>query len=156
MISFMYTGTTAVCRRGGSSGGGGGGGWPPSTPSSWSVCVPTSAVLPTHNLSSLNCPNLFKLSLMTDSRYTGPSLTGNQLQHHTHNCQGKRKPTHGPTHWLGLFLYSPINLSSIRQVGGSSGRCRQTSDRSSSQPLALLICRETKKWNWGSLIRLKL
>lgn len=96
---------------------------PQSTQSSWSVCVPTSAVLPIHHLSLLNCPNLFKLSLMTDSRYTGPSLTGSQLQYHTHNCQYKRKPTHGLAHWIGLLLYSHINLSSIRQVGGGSGRC---------------------------------
>lgn len=96
---------------------------PQSTPSFWSVCVPTSAVLPIHHLSSLNCPNLFKLSLMTDFRYTGSSLTGRQLQYHTHNCQYKRKHTHGLAHWIGLLLYSHINLSSIRQVGGGSGRC---------------------------------
>lgn len=96
---------------------------PQSTPSSWSVCVPTSAVLPIHHLSSLNCPNLFKLSLMTDFRYTGPSLTGSRLQYHTRNCQYKRRPTHGLAHWIGLLLYSHINLSSIRQVGGGSGRC---------------------------------
>lgn len=41
----------------------------------WNVCVPTSAVLPLHHLSPLNCPNLFKLSLMTDLRYTGPKPT---------------------------------------------------------------------------------
>lgn len=41
----------------------------------------------------------------------------------THNCQYKGKPTHGLAHWLGLPLYLHINLSSIRQVGGGSGRC---------------------------------
>ena len=100
-----------------------GGVQPQSAPSSWSVCVPTSAVLPIHHLSSLNCPNLFKLSLMTDSRYTGPRLAGSQLQYHTHNCQYKRKPTHGLAHRIGLLLYSHINLCSIGQVGGGSGRC---------------------------------
>lgn len=94
-----------------------------SAPSSRIVCVPTSAVLPAHHLSSLNCPNLFKLSLMTDSRYTGPRLTGSPLQYHTHNCQYKGKPTHGLAHWLGLLLYSYINLRCMRQVGGGSGRC---------------------------------
>lgn len=56
---------------------------PQSTPSSWNVCVPTSAVLPIHHLSSLNCPNLFKLSLMTDSRYTGPKKAGYSIIHTT-------------------------------------------------------------------------
>lgn len=45
---------------------------------------------------------------------------------------------------LALLLYSHINLSSIRQVGGSSGRCSPTLDRSSSQPLALFLCRKRK------------
>lgn len=71
-----------------------------------------------------------------------------------HTTVSERGSLHmAPTHWIGLFLCSHINLSSIRQVGGSSGRRSQTSDRSSSQPLALLICRERNgcgslKWRW--------